>query len=489
MIGKPVGHWWRAGHRDLHLQQHRLRVRGAGGDRALRLADRAPARARSRCWRCSPLGGVGGTAATAALYANPVVLGANGGALALLIAWAIPDLLDLRAGEEIEGDLLGTAAIAVVVALMPLAAISASWIADGVGVLARARPGSPARAQTTLIVPAGPSTRRPISAPGTSRARSAGTAASRPPEVIASHTSHRRGSGTVAAKLANCSAWARLRRVPPATARSSVCHQQLEHAVDRGDRVGLDLGRQHRSRSASSCRWPSRPKPVTSVSAWAPASRAAARAVAVERRHHLDRRGERRIRDSALDRRRDGSGAERLGQHERVADLTAGVRHHLVGMDDAGDRHAVLRARRPRSSVPRGSRRRPPAAIEAPPRRISISSSVAELLNRERDQVQRADRGGSHRVDVRQRVGGGDPAEVERVIDDRGEEVDRLDDRQVVAEPVDAGVIGGLEPDQDVGVGAGGEGRASSGPIEAAGSLQPQPAPCESEVSETATDV
>jgi membrane associated rhomboid family serine protease len=81
------------------------------------------------------LGGVGGTAATAALYDFPVVLGANGGALALLCAWAIPDLIGLRHGEEIEGDLLGTAAIALVVALMPLAVTTASWVSDGVGVL------------------------------------------------------------------------------------------------------------------------------------------------------------------------------------------------------------------------------------------------------------------------------------------------------------------------------------------------------------------
>ena len=39
------------------------------------------------------------------------MLGANGAALALLIAWAIPDLLALRSGEEIDGDLLGTAAL------------------------------------------------------------------------------------------------------------------------------------------------------------------------------------------------------------------------------------------------------------------------------------------------------------------------------------------------------------------------------------------
>ena len=78
---------------------------------------------------------VGGAAVTAADSTLPLALGANGGALALLIAWAIPDLLSLRAGEEIDGDLLGTAVIGVVVLLMPLAVPGASWISAGVGVL------------------------------------------------------------------------------------------------------------------------------------------------------------------------------------------------------------------------------------------------------------------------------------------------------------------------------------------------------------------
>lgn len=81
------------------------------------------------------LGGVGGIAAATALYPFPIALGGNGAALALLCAWAVPDLLALRAGEEIEGDLLGTAVIAAVVALMPLAAQDAAWVAGGVGAL------------------------------------------------------------------------------------------------------------------------------------------------------------------------------------------------------------------------------------------------------------------------------------------------------------------------------------------------------------------
>jgi membrane associated rhomboid family serine protease len=81
------------------------------------------------------VGGVGGTAATAAASNDPIVLGGNGAALALLCAWALPDVFSLRRKEDIDGDILGTAAIGVAVALMPLVATGASWISDAVGVV------------------------------------------------------------------------------------------------------------------------------------------------------------------------------------------------------------------------------------------------------------------------------------------------------------------------------------------------------------------
>ncbi len=81
------------------------------------------------------VGGVGGLAATSAVYPIPFALGANGAALALVCAWATADLLALRAGDDIGGDMIGAAVIGVVVALMPLAVPGASWVADAVGVL------------------------------------------------------------------------------------------------------------------------------------------------------------------------------------------------------------------------------------------------------------------------------------------------------------------------------------------------------------------
>lgn len=89
------------------------------------------------------LGGVGGIAATTAAESFPVVLGANGAALAMIVAWALPDLLDLLDGQDVEGDIIGAAVFAAVVALLPLALVEASWIAGGVGVLAGVLVGLP----------------------------------------------------------------------------------------------------------------------------------------------------------------------------------------------------------------------------------------------------------------------------------------------------------------------------------------------------------
>ena len=89
------------------------------------------------------LGGVGGVAASAGVYSFPFVMGADGAALAMLVAWAIPDLFLLRAGEDFEGDLLGVAVIAGVLALMPLAVYGCSWVEVGVGVIAGAVVGLP----------------------------------------------------------------------------------------------------------------------------------------------------------------------------------------------------------------------------------------------------------------------------------------------------------------------------------------------------------
>jgi membrane associated rhomboid family serine protease len=77
--------------------------------------------------------GITGGLAAEALYAIPVVTGANAGALALLAAWAAPSLVAARAGDYYEGDLLATAAIAAVLLAMPYARPEVSWLAGVIG--------------------------------------------------------------------------------------------------------------------------------------------------------------------------------------------------------------------------------------------------------------------------------------------------------------------------------------------------------------------
>jgi membrane associated rhomboid family serine protease len=77
--------------------------------------------------------GVTGGLLAEAVYALPVVSGANAGALALLGAWAAPKLVAARGGDYYDGDLLGTAAIAAVLLAMPYARPEVSWLAGLTG--------------------------------------------------------------------------------------------------------------------------------------------------------------------------------------------------------------------------------------------------------------------------------------------------------------------------------------------------------------------
>jgi membrane associated rhomboid family serine protease len=79
-----------------------------------------------------------GAAATGALvalaaYPVPVVSGGQAAALALLAAWAVPDLESAREGSYYDGDLLGAAAFAALLLAMPFAVGQTSWLAGLTG--------------------------------------------------------------------------------------------------------------------------------------------------------------------------------------------------------------------------------------------------------------------------------------------------------------------------------------------------------------------
>jgi membrane associated rhomboid family serine protease len=77
--------------------------------------------------------GATGALAASAVYSEALVSGGNGAALGLLAAWAVPDLMDARAGNYYEGDLLGAAAIALLLLAMPYARPEVSWLAGVTG--------------------------------------------------------------------------------------------------------------------------------------------------------------------------------------------------------------------------------------------------------------------------------------------------------------------------------------------------------------------
>jgi hypothetical protein len=91
-----------------------------------------------------------GALVASAVYAYPIVSGAECGAFALLAGWAAPDLLAARAGAYYEGDLLAAAAVAALLVALPFAFFvsEASWLGGLVGAamgllvgLGLARPG------------------------------------------------------------------------------------------------------------------------------------------------------------------------------------------------------------------------------------------------------------------------------------------------------------------------------------------------------------
>jgi membrane associated rhomboid family serine protease len=85
--------------------------------------------------------GAAGALAALAIYPVAVLSGANGPALALLSAWAIPDVRAAARGREVDGDLLGAAVIMAVLLAMPLARTEISWVSGLSGVIIGALAG------------------------------------------------------------------------------------------------------------------------------------------------------------------------------------------------------------------------------------------------------------------------------------------------------------------------------------------------------------
>ncbi len=174
-----------------------------------------------------------------------------------------------------------------------------------------------------------------------------------------------------------------------------------------------------------------------------------ARGRGVERRHALDRgRVLGRAPRAALERRRDDPRAEGLGEDERVAGSGPDVAQDAVGVHESGHRHTVLDL-----LVDDGV-----AAEHHHACLLGLGEAAAQDVGedlegdvlREARHVERRLRLAPHGVDVGERVGGRDRAELEGVVDDRREEVDGLHERQVGRDTEHPGVVGGRGADQQI---------------------------------------
>ena len=122
IIGPLDGDWWKLFTNEFAYIDGVYAFVAIADGRDLRLAAGAPPRRRRWCWRCSS--GAGATGALVAERGRTRCRSSSGGnaaALALLAAWAAPDLVAARAGAYYEGDLLGAGAIAALLLALPFA--------------------------------------------------------------------------------------------------------------------------------------------------------------------------------------------------------------------------------------------------------------------------------------------------------------------------------------------------------------------------------
>ena len=140
--------------------------------------------------------------------------------------------------------------------------------------------------------------------------------------------------------------------------------------------------------------------------------------------------------------------SERFRQEQDVAGTGAALRPDAVGMNGSDDGEAVLRLL---------VAQRVPAREDSAGRGDLIGCGgedrrdrlVREAL-RKRGDREREQRHAAHREDVVQRIRRGDPAVESRVVDERREEIDGEDERPVRVQPVDRGIVGRSQADEQV---------------------------------------
>jgi len=135
-----------------------------------------------------------------------------------------------------------------------------------------------------------------------------------------------------------------------------------------------------------------------------------------------------------------------------VSGLRGGVREKPVGTRLAGHAETELQLLVD-DGVPADEHRTGLAHLVLPATQDLRQHGVRELAGREADDRERREWLSTHGEDIGQRIRGGDLSEDIGIVDDRREEIDGLDQREIVAHDEDPRVVEGLPPHDDSAVG------------------------------------
>ena len=138
---------------------------------------------------------------------------------------------------------------------------------------------------------------------------------------------------------------------------------------------------------------------------------------------------------------------QRLAQHQHVAWLCVGVALDVLGMHQP-QRHQAVDGLDRIDGVATGNRDAGRAAYRRAAFEDAPDGLRRQHVDRHANQRQRKDRSAAHRIHIADRVGRGDAAEVVRVVDDGHEEVGGGNQRLLVVELVDRGIVGSLDAHQ-----------------------------------------
>jgi hypothetical protein len=137
----------------------------------------------------------------------------------------------------------------------------------------------------------------------------------------------------------------------------------------------------------------------------------------------------------------DNAGAYWLGQNQHVAGQRAAVACQQIGMALTDDAHAELRFTVVDGVTADNGDTRLQCHLAAATHDLFEGAGVQQIA-RKADEVECEKWAGAHGVDVGQRVGRGDAAEVIRVVDDGREEVHRRHQSPLIGDAVHGGVVG-----------------------------------------------